>query len=99
MTTHRRAGVPAHISQLVRDLRAAGGEIQRIGGDLLIDGPPAAALFVAALRANATELAALIVPRVTPEEAATVRMLLNDAGVSIAYITEPAAARLAVAAI
>jgi hypothetical protein len=80
----------------VRDLRAAGGEIHRDGGNLLIDGPPTAALFVAALRANATELAAHVVPRVTPEEAATVRMLLSDAGVGIAYITDPAAARLAV---
>ena len=95
----RRACVPAHISQLVRDLRAAGGEIHRDGGDLLIDGPPAAALFVAGLQANVTELAAHVVPRVTPEEAATVRMLLSDAGVSIAYITEPAAARLAVTTI
>ena len=89
MTTRRGARVGAHISQLVRDLCAAGGEIHRDGGNLLIDGPPTAALFVAALRANATELAAHVVPRVTPEEAATVRMLLSDAGVGIAYITDP----------
>ena len=99
MTKPRRADVPAHISRLVRDLRAAGGEVHRDGGNLLIDGPPTAALSVAALRAHATELAALVVPRVTPDEAATVRMLLTDAGVRIAYITEPAAARLAVTTI
>ena len=99
MTTRKRASVPAHISQLVRNLRAAGGEIHRDGGDLLINGPPTAAAFIAALRANVTELAAYVVPRVTPEEAATVRMLLSDAGVRIAYITEPAAARLAVTTI
>jgi hypothetical protein len=99
MTTCKRASVPAHISQLVRNLRAAGGEIHRDGGDLLINGPPTAAAFIAALRANVTELATYIVPRVTPEEAATVRMLLSDAGVGIAYTTEPTAARLAVATI
>jgi hypothetical protein len=91
MTTRKRASVPAHISRLVRNLRAAGGEIHRDGGDLLVNGPPTAAAFIAALRANVTELAAYVVPRVTPEEAATVRMLLSDAGVRIAYITEPAA--------
>jgi hypothetical protein len=51
------------------------------------------------LRAEADQLATFIVPSVTPDDAALVRSLLEDAEASIAYITDPAAARNAVAEI
>src|SRR5262249_1488502 len=52
---------------------------------------------VAALLAADDQLATSIVPSVSPDDAALVRSLLDDAGVGIAYITDPAAARNAVA--
>ena len=78
----------------IRDLLAAGGQISREGATVVVDGPPEVA---DTLRAEADQLATSIVPSVTPDDAALVRSLLDDAGVSIAYITDPAAARNAVA--
>ena len=78
----------------IRDLLAAGGQISRDGATVVVDGPPEVA---DSLRAEADQLATSIVPSVTPDDAALVRSLLDDAGVSVAYITDPAAARNAVA--
>jgi len=91
----RPTDFPPHIRKLVRDLHAAGGQIARDGGNLVIDGQPAAAPAIAALHAHVDELAAYLVPSVTPDEAAVTRGLLADAGASIAYITDLATARLA----
>ncbi len=84
---------PVHLRKLVRELHAMGGQIARDGGTLLFDGPPPAAGSIAALRVHADELAAHLIPSVTPEEAAMTRGLLADAGARIAYITAPEAAR------
>ena len=77
----------------IRNLLAAGGQISREGATLVVDGPPQVA---DTLRAEADRLATSIVPSVTADDAALVRSLLDDAGVSVAYITDPAAARNAV---
>jgi hypothetical protein len=77
----------------IRDLLVAGGHISRDGATLLVEGPPELA---DALLAEGNQLATLV-PSVTSGEAALVRSLLEDAGVSVAYITDPAAARNAVA--
>jgi DNA polymerase I len=90
---------PLHLRKLVRDLGAAGGRIARDGSNMVIDGPPAAAPTIAALRTRVDELTTYLVPSVTPEEAAGTRGLLADAGASIVYITDREAARLAVAGI
>ena len=78
----------------IRDLLAAGGQISRDGATVVVEGPPQVA---DTLRAEAEQLAASIMPSVTADDAALVRSLLEDAGVSVAYITDPAAARNAVA--
>jgi DNA polymerase-1 len=78
----------------VRDLIAIGGRITRDGVTVVVDGPPEMA---GALRAETHQLAAYIVPAVAPDDAALVRNLLTDAGTSIAYVAEAAAARKAVA--
>ena len=77
----------------IRDLLAAGGQIGRDRATVVVEGPPELA---DALRAEGDQLATLV-PAVTSGDAALVRSLLDDAGVSIAYITDPAAARNAVA--
>ena len=78
----------------IRNLLAAGGQISLEGATVVVDGPPEVA---DTLRAEADRLATSIVPSVTPDDAALVRSLLDDAGVSIAYITDPVSARNAVA--
>ena len=90
---------PIHLRKLVRNLLAAGGRVTRDGDNVVIDGPEAAMPAVVALRAHADELATYIVPLVTPEEAAAVRGILDDAGVSISYVTSRHVARDAVCAI
>jgi hypothetical protein len=65
----------------IRDLFAAGGQISREGACVVIEGP---AHVADTLRAEAEQLATSIVPSVTPDDAALVRSLLEDAGVSIA---------------
>jgi len=82
------------LRKLIRDLHAAGGQITREGATVVIDGPPE---VVDALRAQANQLATYIVPSVMPNDAALVRSLLADAGASVAYITDPAAAQRGVA--
>jgi DNA polymerase I len=77
----------------IRSLLVAGGQISREGATVVVDGPPEVA---DTLRAEADRLATSIVPSVTPDDAALVRSLLEDAGVAIAYITDPPAARNAV---
>src|SRR5271169_3219999 len=86
--------LPSALRNLVRDLLAAGGRITREGAAVMVDGPSEVADV---LRAEADQLAISIVPSVTPDDAALVRSLLADAGASIAYITDPAAARKTVA--
>jgi hypothetical protein len=88
---------PLHLRKLVCDLLKAGGQIARHGAKLLIAGPPEADVAVAALRARVDELATHVVPSVTPGEAAATRKLLDDAGASVAYITDPEQARRIVA--
>jgi hypothetical protein len=73
----------------IRNLLAAGGQISRDGATMVVEGPPQVA---DTLRAEAEQLAASIMPSVTADDAALVRSLLEDAGVSVAYITDPAAA-------
>src|SRR3974390_1014005 len=87
---------PPVLRRLIRDLHAAGGQITREGATVVIDGPPE---VVDALRAQANQLATYIVPSVMPNDAALVRSLLADAGASVSYITDPAAAQRAVAEI
>ncbi len=77
---------PVHLRKVMRDLLAVGGRIARDGSNLLIDGPPAAAASIAALHAHVGELAAHLVPSVTPEDAAMTRELLADAGARIEYV-------------
>ncbi len=84
---------PPALCKQIRNLLAAGGQISREGATLVVDGPPQVA---DALRAEAERLATSIIPSVTADDAALVRSLLEDAGVSVAYITDPAAARNAV---
>ena len=86
--------MPLALRRLVRDLLAVGGRITRDSATVMVDGPPDVA---DALRSHVTELATYIVPSVTPDDAALVRGLLADAGASVAYITDRAAARDAVA--
>ena len=78
----------------IRNLLAAGGQISREGATVVVDGPSEVA---ETLRAEADRLATSIVPSVTPDDAALVRSLLDNTGVSIAYVTDPAVARSAVA--
>src|SRR5215831_18118680 len=78
----------------IRNLLAAGGQISREGATVVVDGPPEVA---DTLRAEADRLATSIVPSVSPDDAVLVRSLLDDAGASVAYITDPALARKAVA--
>jgi DNA polymerase I len=85
---------PASLRRLIRELQAAGGQVTRCGSKVAIEGPPQ---FAEPLRAHADTLAVHIVPAVTPDEAALVRVLLADAGVSVVYLTSRAAARSAVA--
>ena len=85
---------PPALRKQVRNLLAAGGQISCEGTTVMIDGPPEVA---APLRAETDQLATAIVPSVTPDDAALVRSLLEEAGASIVYITDPAAARNAVA--
>ena len=87
---------PRDLRKPLVDLLAAGGWVARDGSRVLIDGPPALA---DALRAYAEELAQHAVPSVRADEADLVRSLLADAGVTVAYITSPGAARQAVAEI
>jgi hypothetical protein len=89
----KSTALPSTLRSLVRDLVAAGGRITRDGITVTVDG---SAEIAGALRSHVAELATYIVPSVTPDEAALVRGLLADAGASVAYITEPAAARGAV---
>ena len=79
---------PPALCKQIRNLLAAGGQISREGATLVVDGPPQVA---DALRAEAERLATSIIPSVTADDAALVRSLLEDAGVSVAYITDPAA--------
>jgi DNA polymerase-1 len=88
--------LPSALRRLIRDLLAAGGRITRDSATVMVDGPPDVA---DALRSHVAELATHIIPSVTPDDAALVRGLLADAGASVAYITDPAAARDAVAGI
>jgi CheY-like chemotaxis protein len=85
---------PPALRRQVRDLIAIGGRITRDGITVVVDGP---AEVADALRTETDQLAAHIVPSVTPDDAALVRNLLTDAGTSVAYVTDPAAAREAVA--
>ena len=85
---------PSALRRLIRNLHTAGGRITRDSVTVMVDGPPDVA---DALHSHVTELATYIVPSVTPDDAALVRGLLADAGASLAYITDPAAARDAVA--
>ncbi len=87
---------PPHLRKLICALAAAGGYVMRDGERVLIEGPAEAA---EPLRAHVAELAAHVVPSVTPSEAAVVRGVLADAGASVAYIIQPDAARIAVAEI
>ena len=80
----------------LRDLLSAGGCVARNGKQVVISGPPALA---DAMRAHAEQLAQLVVPSVSANEAEHVRSVLADAGVTIAYITSSSAARQAVAEI
>ena len=92
----KKPAFPPHLRKLVCALTAAGGCVMRDGGRVVIEGPAEAA---EPLRAHIAELAAHIVPSVTPSEAAVARELLADAGASVAYITQREAARSAVAGI
>ena len=85
---------PPALRHQVRNLMASGGRITRDGVTVAVDGP---AEIAGALRSHVIELSTYIVPSVTPDDAALVRGLLADAGASVAYITDPAAARDAVA--
>jgi CheY-like chemotaxis protein len=85
---------PPALRRQVRDLIAIGGRITRDGVTVVVDGP---AEVAGALRTETDQLATYIVPSVTPDDAALVRNLLTDAGASVAYVTDPAAAREAVA--
>ena len=85
---------PPALRRQVRDLIAIGGRITRDGVTVVVDGP---AEVAGALRTETDQLATYIVPSVTPDDAALVRNLLTDAGTSVAYVTDPAAAREAVA--
>ena len=89
-----KAALAPALRKQIRHLLAAGGQISCEGAAVVVDGPPEVA---DSLRAKADQLAISIVPSVTPDDAALVRSLLEDAGVSVAYITDPAAARNAVA--
>jgi DNA polymerase-1 len=91
-----RANTPRVLRMLVRDFLGAGGRITRDGVAVVIHGPPEIA---DAFRAQAGGLVKYLVPSVTPEDASLVRSLLTDAGADVAYITDPAAARAAVASI
>jgi DNA polymerase I len=91
-----KAALAPALRKQIRHLLAAGGQISCQGAAVVVDGPPEVA---DSLRAKADQLAISIVPSVTPDDAALVRSLLEDAGVSVAYITDPAAARNAVAEI
>ena len=86
--------LPPALRRQVRDLIAIGGRITRDGVTVMVDRPPEMA---GALRTETDQLATYIVPSVTPDDAALVRNLLTDAGTSVAYVTDPAAARQAVA--
>ena len=88
-----KSAFPRALCKQIRDLLAAGGQITREGAAVVIDGPPQVA---DALRAEAEQLA-ILVPSVTADDAALVRSVLEDVGVSVAYIRDPAAARNAVA--
>ena len=90
---------PAVLCALVRDLQTFGGTVSRLGSQILVDGPPTAANAVAALQERDAELRRYLVPSITSTEVALVRRLLSDAGVNVAYITDPAAAREVAAAI
>jgi hypothetical protein len=79
--------LPPALRRQVRDLIAIGGRITRDGVTVVVDGPAQAA---GALRTETDQLATYIVPSVTPDDAALVRDLLTDAGMSIAYVTGPA---------
>ena len=85
---------PPALRRQVRDLIAIGGRITRDGVTVVVDGP---AEVAGALRTETDQLATYIVPSVSPDDAALVRNLLTDAGTSVAYVTDPAAAREAVA--
>ena len=87
---------PRHLRKPLLDLVAAGGCVARDGSRVLIDGPQALA---DTLRAHTEELAQHVVPSVGADEAELVRSLLAEAGVSVAYITSPTAARQVVAEI
>lgn len=91
MSTH--PGFPQHLRRLVCDLLAAGGRVTRDGLNVFVDGPEKALPAIIALRARADELAANIIPSVTPEEAAVTRELLADAGAEIAYVVDREMAR------
>jgi hypothetical protein len=80
---------PPALRRQVRDLIAIGGRITRDGITVLVDGLPEMA---GALRTETQQLAAYIVPAVAPDDAALVRSLLTDAGTSVVYVTDPAAA-------
>jgi hypothetical protein len=94
VTIMTKSTFPPALRKQICDLLAAGGQISREGATVVVDGPREVA---AALLAAGDQLDTSIVPSVTPDGAALVRNLLAEVGASIAYITDPALARNAVA--